>query len=182
MGGNTKLLRKILRDFYTDHASDVPAIQSALDSRNFEQARRLAHTVKGIAANELRESAGRLEALLKAEDFEGAGRQLNEFASILEAFLPGLASLDDAAAPAIESTTTGPLDPDVARRLFDELDALLEEMDPDSQEKLQEFSSFLGGHADPAQLQTLTTQIDGFEFEEARTSLQSLRQALLPKS
>ena len=55
-------------------------------------------------------------------------------------------------------------------------------MDPDSQEKLEELSSALTGHADPAHIQSLTKHLDGFEFEEAQAVLDSLRKQLLSES
>ena len=63
---NRKVLyRKLLLMFHAEHEQDVPAIRAALVSNNLELARRLAHTLNGLAgtvgADELRAVAKDLE-------------------------------------------------------------------------------------------------------------------------
>ena len=65
LGNNEKLYRRLLLLFHADHNQDVTAIRAALQSNDLELARRLAHTLKGLAgtvgADELRTQAKDLE-------------------------------------------------------------------------------------------------------------------------
>jgi len=58
LGDNKALYRRIILMFHAEHAQDVTAIRAALRSNDLELARRLAHTLKGLAgsvgADELR--------------------------------------------------------------------------------------------------------------------------------
>ncbi len=65
LGNNKKLYRRLLLLFHADHAHDGTAIRAALQVNDLEIARRLAHTLKGLAgtvgADELRTVAKDLE-------------------------------------------------------------------------------------------------------------------------
>jgi HPt (histidine-containing phosphotransfer) domain-containing protein len=65
LDGNRKLYRRLLLMTHSDHALTAQAIRQALDGKDFELARRLAHTLKGVAgtigADELRTAAKDLE-------------------------------------------------------------------------------------------------------------------------
>jgi signal transduction histidine kinase/DNA-binding response OmpR family regulator len=65
LDGNRKLYRRLLLMTHSDHALTAQAIRQALDGKDFELARRLAHTLKGVAgtigADELRAAAKDLE-------------------------------------------------------------------------------------------------------------------------
>ena len=67
IGGNRNLLSQLLRDFYFDHHGDKEKIQAALQSGDSKTAKRIIHTIKGIAGNigaiALAESAERSEKL-----------------------------------------------------------------------------------------------------------------------
>jgi len=78
LGDNRVLYRRMLLMFREDHNKDVPAIRAALQSNDRELARRLAHTLKGLAgsigADELREVSKDLEKAIaeeKAPAYEG---------------------------------------------------------------------------------------------------------------
>jgi HPt (histidine-containing phosphotransfer) domain-containing protein len=184
LGGNTTLLRKLLRDFYADHANDVQKIQAALNNQDFEQAQRLAHTVKGIAgtigAGDLQGAAAELEKLLKGKKAKAALSALEQFHAAVTALMPSIAPL---AAPSQqerkETGATEPLDNEKVAKLFDELAALIDEMDPDAEEKLAELSTAVSGHVDPVLLKRLAGQVGGFEFDEAQATLQILRNKLI---
>jgi CheY-like chemotaxis protein len=68
LGDNKVLYRRMLLMFHAEHEQDVQAIRSALESNDLELARRLAHTLKGLAgsvgADELRAVAKQLETAI----------------------------------------------------------------------------------------------------------------------
>ena len=78
-----------------------------------------------------------------------------------------------------ETEATEPLDHESVAKLFDELAALIDEMDPDAEEKLVELSAAVSSHADPVLLKRLARQVGGFEFDEAQATLQALRSKLI---
>ena len=51
LGGNRALLEKLLRGFAHDHAGDVIELRDKLENQQWEDARRIAHTLKGVAGN-----------------------------------------------------------------------------------------------------------------------------------
>jgi PAS domain S-box-containing protein len=185
VGGNETLLRKLLGDFYTDHVDDIARIGEALDSGDTDHARRLAHTIRGIAgtigAAHLQSEAAELESQLKAENEKRTRSQLEQLKGVMDQFMPGLAELADESKLPSQSSTS-PLDKSQIKDLFEGLRKLLDEMDPDAEEKLKELSQAISGHADPTLLRSLSSHVSGFEFEEALTSLESLSNSLYPDS
>jgi len=72
IGGNKKLYKRLLLLFNSDHSRDCAAIRIAIQENDLELARRLAHTLKGVAgtigANDLRSAAKNLETELAIGD------------------------------------------------------------------------------------------------------------------
>jgi HPt (histidine-containing phosphotransfer) domain-containing protein len=68
LGGNKELYKRLLLMFHAGHEHAVMAIRVALKSNEIELARRLAHTLKGLAgtvgADELRAAAKQLETAI----------------------------------------------------------------------------------------------------------------------
>jgi CheY-like chemotaxis protein/anti-sigma regulatory factor (Ser/Thr protein kinase) len=73
LGDNKVLYRRMLLMFHAEHEQDVQAIRSALESNDLELARRLAHTLKGLAG-----SVGADELGAVAKQLESAIAQVNE--------------------------------------------------------------------------------------------------------
>jgi two-component system sensor histidine kinase/response regulator len=187
VGGNRVLLRKLLVDFYKDHAEDAEEILVALDRDDSAGAQCLAHTLKGIAGTigipELLRPVAELEAFLKDRDNEGARSRLDELSAVMASIMPGLASVAAAGdGSQILPPVAGPLDLILAERLFEDLDTLLDELDPDAEKKMVELSVAVSGHGDGELIRTLVGQVSQFEFEAARESLRNLRSDLLPNS
>jgi len=67
IGGNQKLFLKLLKDFANDHQHDSKALQDALDFGDFVLARRLVHTIRGVAG-----SMGAINLETNAEALEQA--------------------------------------------------------------------------------------------------------------
>jgi HPt (histidine-containing phosphotransfer) domain-containing protein len=87
VGGNEKLYRKLLLQFFDNHRDSVNEIRQALEENDQPLAVRLAHTVKGVAgtlgAGALAQVAGELEKTLKTGETGGLSSLINEFASHL---------------------------------------------------------------------------------------------------
>jgi two-component system, sensor histidine kinase and response regulator len=98
VGGNRKLLRKLLMEFRRDHSEAPEQILALLEAGDSQGAERAAHTIKGMAlifgARELSEAAERLErALSELGAATGEGDLLAELQDELEAVLRGVDEL-----------------------------------------------------------------------------------------
>ncbi|MBI5305645.1 MAG: response regulator [Chloroflexi bacterium] len=94
--GNRELLHELLNDFSREHGSVVGEIREALGRDDMILARRLAHTVKGVAAN-----LSMPDVFVAARDLE-AVIQKNDQPHIA----PGMEKLDDAVKRVIETVAS----------------------------------------------------------------------------
>ena len=87
MAGQEEEYKKILRKFIQNHGDDAQELRSLMDGADHEAAKRLAHTVKGIAGNigadSLKISAGVLEKAIATGDADGIEEGYKEFEDIL---------------------------------------------------------------------------------------------------
>ena len=76
LGGATDLYRNVLKSFLDSHADDAHSIRRALEQAHTTDARRMVHTLKGIAATlgatALSRSAAELEQVLREHDTPSA--------------------------------------------------------------------------------------------------------------
>ncbi len=70
------------------------------------------------------------------------------------------------------------VDPEQISAFLDTIESLIEEMDPDAEEKVAELSALQGNGLDPILVRQLGRQVGGFEFEEAQETLAELRQKI----
>jgi len=183
VGGNRKLFRKLLAEFYLDHSNDIVAIQDGLASGDTELAQRLAHTIKGVAATigaeELHLMAKNLEAAIKGPHDENYADLITQLEAVMQPLLQGLSALASAdETPASETIASGPIDLDRVAPLFDTLETMFEDMDPDAEEKVTELAGQLGESGDHQLVKTLIKQVGSFEFEDAVESLAKLKKSL----
>lgn len=99
VGGNEKLYRKLLVKFHTDFGDAFNEIKQALKTGDKTTAKRLVHTVRGVAGNigatELASVSGTLETEIR-EDSKGVKEALvNKFADALSRVLGSLNTLSE---------------------------------------------------------------------------------------
>jgi CheY-like chemotaxis protein len=181
LGGNRRLLWKLLANFGKDHSLDGEAIRKALERQDWSTAARYAHTMKGSAGNLSAMDLHRISI-----DLETAIRDRDE------SRLPGLLqTFDEALAVVVETgrrleamgETTSPSDggggaPQVP---FAELEPLLEQMaeqlrmnSPDAEYPLAKLKARLKGSSCQSDLDALEARVDGFDFQAARKLLEEL--------
>lgn len=94
LGGNAKLLSRLLKMFTRDYAGSTEEIKAALNSNNMEKAVRLAHTVKGVAGNlsaeELRLAASELEKSIMQQPRDSVDSLLEIFDRYLRQLIASL--------------------------------------------------------------------------------------------
>jgi polar amino acid transport system substrate-binding protein len=182
VGGNRKLFRKLLVDFHTDHGDDIAEIRKALASGDSETTQRLAHTIKGVAAtfgsSTLRQKAEDLELAVKAGESDKYDDLATELEISIIPVLEGLAALQATVQEPVEDTVAEPVDPEQIIELLDTIESLIEEMDPDAEEKVAELVALPGSGLDLSLMKQLGRQVGGFEFEEAQETLVGLKQKI----
>jgi len=187
VGGNRRLYRKLLVEFLHDHRQDVQTIRNALAHDDLTAARRIAHTVKGVAgsigAGDLHRAAARLDDAFKEQNTGLYPELLSRLERTLETVSRGLEVLGLPGAPDNAPAIDG-LQADFEAILpqMDELQILLAEMDPGAEDKAVALKHRLGARIDPDIVNTLSRQVSEFEFDAAQRTLNSLRKKLQKES
>ena len=187
VGGNRGLLRKLLSELLRDHRGDAQAMRLALARGDTSTVQRQAHTLKGlggtIGAHDLQQTAGALEAVLRAGRPQEAPAMLEPVVAVLVPVMDGLAGWLARSDRAGATPTTTPaaatatrLETSEVLARLDELESLLRNMDPEAGDKAEALANALG--RDDAVAARLAVQSGEFDFEAALASLQQLRNAL----
>ncbi|MCP4699439.1 MAG: response regulator [Gammaproteobacteria bacterium] len=177
IGGNKKLFRKLLKTFFQDYRDTVKRIDTTLVQGDIELAKRLIHTIKGVAgnigANELQARAQDLETALRQSD---VGKQKETLKHLRHAFtivIRSLANLDEkplisASFQARQDTAPGSAD---LKNLFAELAGKLADGDMEAADCLDLIKQRLTGSELQEQLTKLSEQVDAFDFDAAQKTM-----------
>jgi CheY-like chemotaxis protein/HPt (histidine-containing phosphotransfer) domain-containing protein len=173
VAGNKRLLRSLLEQFACKQQDAAVQISAALQAGDRTVATRIAHTVKGVAAN-----LGITAVQLKAEAVERAIRDADPS---LPGMLDSFASAMGAATQAIQRAFPAPpefavprrsaLNPEAASEAAAKLRALLEANDGDAADALPPMEEALAGAIDQDRLNALRDDIAEFNFEAALSEL-----------
>jgi len=180
VGGNRTLYLKLLRQFVDTQGPAIAHITAALAAGDLALAERLAHSLKGVAANlganQVRFAAAPLEKLLHdradAPAIDGAMQQV---AGQLEPLVAALrAALDsttvDASAPSATATTS--LNPEQSRGAAAELIALLSDSDPGAGQFVETNHAALRPLFDDGTWREFEQLVQGYAFADAQTRLE----------
>jgi len=179
VAGNRKLYLKLLRQFIEQQGPAADQISSALSQNDTALAERLAHTLKGVAANigakPVQGAAGTLEKLIRdrapSVEVERATRALSE------ALAPLVAELQKALG-SLQSTinhqpsTIHSLNPAQVRATAAQLSKLLSEFDPSAVEFLEANQAALRSLFSTEPWGMFEKLVQGYGFAEARTQLE----------
>jgi CheY-like chemotaxis protein len=178
VGGNEVLYTKLLREFLIDHKGDVTELEQAVFKKDFETGQRLAHTLKGlggtIGAFRLSQISEMLETAFKEKSSDALESSLPEFKLAMTELLAGL-----------EKNFSNELRQDNTESDFEtadiiasaeQLEKMLEEMDPEAEEVAIQLKKMLRKSPDLKRVaSTLVKQVSGFEFEHAQDSLDIIK-------
>ena len=173
--GRESLYHHLLARFVADQAATPARLADAVAAADWCQAERLAHTLKGVAAQigalELRELAERLERALRERAPQERLALLQ--AGIAQALTPLVEAIHQRLPQELANGTAVAVDPQQWQRLRTELIALLEQADTESLTLFESHRTLLraalGPHYEP-----LATAMNHFDFERA---LELIRQA-----
>ncbi len=177
-------LARILEGFLADNRGTAAQLRRALDDGDTAALGRLAHALKGSAANigaaDLSAAARRLEGTLGEETpKEGHADRLNasveRVTTALKTILASIQLLEapTADAPAVESDET--LD-----TLLERLAAAVQHADPTQVMAIMPAVRSKVVHAalDPAVMETLAAQVDRYDYDEALETIRCMRRRL----
>jgi two-component system, sensor histidine kinase and response regulator len=184
VGGNAALYRKLLADFYHDHADTAKQIETALEDDDLKLARRLAHTMKGVAGNigaqDLHKAAEKLETAIDLEKGGEISTLLESYNAALTVVLISLKSIktdpkgeNQTAEHAAEAKQTGE-----SKTLL----ALLKKLEPhvrdhkpkQSKEIMAEIMDYHWPDQFDGDLSHLNKLIGKYKFKEALTTTEML--------
>jgi signal transduction histidine kinase/CheY-like chemotaxis protein/NO-binding membrane sensor protein with MHYT domain/HPt (histidine-containing phosphotransfer) domain-containing protein len=176
MGGNHKLLFKLLNEFAQDHGLDVQKFKQLIEKGMRIEAERLVHTMKGLAgmlcARSLQSSSLALEIELKHELLLQSDLRIthweNEFNKImihLQTWRSGLNTL--------EPVMTQKLDETEIAAMINELQKCLEEFNPDAEDLAKQLIQSDPDHENIWSI--ISQKAHDFDFESAISLLHEHR-------
>ncbi|MEW6219022.1 MAG: response regulator [Thermodesulfobacteriota bacterium] len=182
VAGNEALYGEILGKFHRDYRDAISRLRAALDGGEREEARRIVHTVKGLAgtigATALQQAAADLDAVLKQGQGPDTSRPVATFAAALETLLATLAP----GAAALTAAARQPALPGDARQLaalLAELGPLLETGIPKkSRGLLAELKRFSWPAEVAPAVEALVSLAAGYRYKEARDRLLAIQRLL----
>ncbi len=176
LNGHLATYQRLLRRFALDHSNDIIRLRKHLSQGNRDEARRLAHTLKGssgnLGATEVQGLAAELETAIKTG---GDAAQIERLASATEAglqrLMAGILTVlpEEAAAP-----YTGAVDWTVVRQILAELETALAASSIQANQLIETHSALLKtALGQPAE--ELEQMIERFLYPEALATLQHAR-------
>ncbi len=179
VGGNTKLLNKLIHRFSETQANAVIRIKKALAYDDTQGARREVHTLKGLAgtigARGIEDHAQILENILKNNLIEGRDEAIYTLEVDLVNLLSKIQSADctpvDIIPPPSKNISFVSVDKDKLEAKLRQFNAQLTDLDSDAATTITELVDELNGFEEIKKIQK---SVDTFEFEDAQKQLQEL--------
>ncbi|MFA6188092.1 MAG: response regulator [Sulfuricurvum sp.] len=182
MGGNIKLLRKLIHRFSETQTDVTARIKAALASDDTKTAKREAHTLKGLAATIgatlIAQRAATLEDMLNKHITMGRNEVIMNIETDMISLFKIIKSVYSATEQENITPDTSnfiPLDKDNLTLKLRQFNAQLAQLDSEAATTLQELTEELGEFEEIIHIQKL---VDEFEFEDARKQLLILAQSL----
>ena len=184
LGGNTALYAQLLQKLCVNYADTSDTVKKLIESGEMEEARHIAHAVKGVASNlsatAMAESAARLEQVL-LENQADSSEELQNFCEMLDVltkaiFLSLGTTSCDVAEPAPVIREEGSAE--ALEELLDELKRELQQLRPrPSKELLARIKTFHWQPSQKEQLAAISRHVETYRFEAAETLLETFRSA-----
>ena len=181
VAGNQKLYRNLLKKFAKNQGNSTVEINKALEDGDIELAKRLAHTIKGVAGNI---GATHLEAA--AKDLESGIQQHGKEVDLiliesthtqLELVVRSIGGLEEEMAT---SSDTGQSISDIAeiKKLTEKLKEYLEDDDTEAAEVIEELKKQLKGSEVEQKLVLIEEAVAEYDFEVALEELSHMDKLL----
>ncbi len=179
VSGNLKLYKKLLRRLRDNYASTPSEIASAMEAKRGEEATRLAHTLKGVAANlgakKLAASSGKLETALR-ERQDDADALVITVQDNLDEVLGSIAELGEAMEESVDIQP--PADLSKVPDLIDQITALIETNISEALEKAEALAARLNSTPHTADIKKVCNLLGDFDTDEAMEALTLMKKRL----
>ena len=178
MGNDWELLRIVMLSFLHDFSDAEARLDTHLAANDWHAAKRLVHTIKGLAQNV---GAQDLEAV--AKDFENELAQersdlQDRFKDVLRHTLAALATLETATADHADTGNEAPSTPEHLRQQLHHLAGMLSEFTLVPPEFKDQLTRAMRGHVDDSLAQRLMQQIGQLDYDAAQIVLQDIARKL----
>ena len=174
VSGKIALYETILRKYISGQATVVDELRAAVTQQDFELAKRLAHTTKGVSGNigatEVQGIAAEIEAGL-AENVESVA--ILDKVTVLEAALAPLLQSLAACLPQDAKAVAVPVDVEKLAELRGQLTDLLKDDDSQAADLFEEHAKLFQA-AWPEQFKSLETDLKNFDFDQALQTLEAI--------
>ncbi len=187
LGGNRQLYVKLLGQFRTSHADTVDKIKEAIADGDQRTAARLAHTVKGVAANLgadwLAMASAKLESALKQGKLGEVASLIIQFATELDKVSEGIRAFE-AYVKVPEKGSASPGDHhrevnvDEVRPLLIQLAHMLANSSGKARKQTNDLASYFDHTNQEPLFRQVQQEVDRFEMESALVKLKVLASAL----
>lgn len=181
---NKSVYLKILQGFIRDYSRRVDNLQKLVENNQYEDATRIAHTIKGlsgtIGASVMQKLSLNLETKLSQKQFDQA--EYNEFENTLHDLVAGLELALSNIAMEQQNTAAKTADPEAQAKLKAAIEQLKQAVDSCSTTRCKralddiEYIAFESNQE--RLLQKLKEQIDDYDFAEAEETLNALEKTL----
>ncbi len=171
IGGNTEVYKKILKKFMDAQESVIREIKTALEKNDFDQAKLLAHSLKGVAGNigatELDQQAEQLESLIKQEKptDQALEKVDNELVQILMSIKQ--VKLFKEQVESEPETDSADIDIDAVNSMILELESFLQDDDPDALDIMDKIYPLLKNTPLSSKLDLLYKTVGNYDFKTA---------------
>ncbi|NOX25735.1 MAG: response regulator [Deltaproteobacteria bacterium] len=181
VAGNKKLYYELLLKFGRSHQQSLEALQDMVSRQLDEEARYLAHAIKGNAGNlgavELYKAAGELEQACAVG--EGIESTLTVFGNRLTATLAILATLaNECETVAVDVREVREIDSNAIKRVVKRLGAQISSDYGEALESIDSLRLLVKGSEISVKVSKLGEQLEGFDEDGARETLQKISEAI----
>lgn len=175
--GNTKLYYKLLNQMKEQNLTTADDIKRFIDSDNLEDAKQLAHALKGVSGNlgatALHAAAAELDKDIKSGDTAKAYKALNAVRLALDEVFATIDAInaDQEAEPLLQTAS----DPEEIKKKLAEIEKLV---DDDISEAMALASELKGSIADKDSIQIysqLLSSFDKFDIDDVRRQISALQ-------
>jgi PAS domain S-box-containing protein len=174
VSGKIALYETILRKYISSQATVVDELRAAVTQQDFELAKRLAHTTKGVSGNigatEVQGIAAEIEAGL-AENVDSVS--ILDKLTVLEAALAPLLQSLAACLPQEAKAVAVTVDVEKLAELRGQLTDLLKDDDSQAADLFEEHAKLFQA-AWPEQFKSLETDLKNFDFDQALKTLEAI--------
>ncbi|MDD5387898.1 MAG: PAS domain S-box protein [Gallionellaceae bacterium] len=176
LNGHLATYRRLLRHYARDHGDDMARLRECMIRGNRDEARRLAHTLKGssgnLGATGVQRQAGELEAAIKEG---GDAADIDRLARALDSDFQNQAAAIRAALPeAAPAAATGAVDWPAVAQVLAELETRLTESSTQANQLIEAHAAPLKAALGPLGAE-LEQHVEQFLYQEALETLRRVR-------